>query len=329
VDTLHAQTKAMHEAQIAGAPEELKPFYTARRQRLTEIGDLTTTLAKIPANETTAEARAALTKQIDFKKAQVDDTTQLLMAPDFGKAYPIYLQLERERNEASGSTAKRWASASENYIKRLKVENAINARNTAEARGNVFSPSLLPSPTGFPPMNRGRGTPFAQFPAQPLQMQVQPQFQPQIQPVVQPVSGTQTGRRPYGVTPAWLIGSQPSPQQQQQQQAQLQQQQTQQQQQEQTLRGRAYGPDRFATGGDMSQPVFFEVPNVGLRLVTGDGKRLVSMRNGMSNLSSAPRGGAGPCFFCNGPHNSCECVILRGWHQQGLIDANGHPLRRF
>jgi hypothetical protein len=160
-------------------------------------------------------------------------------------------------------------------------------------------------------------------------MQVQPQFQPQIQPVVQPVSGTQTGRRPYGVTPAWLIGSQPSPQQQQQQQAQLQQQQTQQQQQQQTLRGRAYGPDRFATGGDMSQPVFFEVPNVGLRLVTGDGKRLVSMRNGMSNLSSAPRGGAGPCFFCNGPHNSCECVILRGWHQQGLIDANGHPLRRF
>jgi hypothetical protein len=148
----------MHEAQIAGAPEELKPFYTARRQRLTEIGDLTSTLAKIPVNETTAEARAALTKQIDFKKAQVDDTTQLLMAPDFGKAYPIYLQLERERNEASGSTAKRWASASENYIKRLKVENAINARNTAEARGNVFSPGLLPSPTGFPPMNRVAST---------------------------------------------------------------------------------------------------------------------------------------------------------------------------
>ena len=56
-----------------------------------------------------------------------------------------------------------------------------------------------------------------------------------------------------------------------------------------------------------------------MRIISGDGSRLVNMRGGRDNLDSAVRstsvGGnmpnIGPCFYCNEPHGQFECPLLR------------------
>jgi hypothetical protein len=96
---------------------------------------------------------------------------------------------------------------------------------------------------------------------------------------------------------------------------------------------RPYGPNRIAMGDDLNNPTFFTLPGGQVRIISGDGSRLVNMRGGRDNLDSAMRSASvggnmpniGPCFYCNDPHGQFECPLLRRMKAQGRIDADGHP----
>jgi hypothetical protein len=310
------QTQAMLEAQIASAPEEHKQFYRSRHQVMKEITSMSKTLQQLPASPGNAEARKSLTAAIELKQGHVDDTTHLLMADDFGKAYPVFLQLEKSRGEES-SVAKRWAAAYDECSKKARVETAMANRVIADAK--LASMGLTTAaPSGLHTFMAASTSP-----AQGM-MQAMARHTPAVQsatPYFQPQPATrtrflppQTGARPYGTTPAWMTQGQPQQQQQ---------------------RGPPPPPgeravfsyDRIAAGEDLRKPVFHN-HRAGLRLVSGDGRGLVNI-NGISNLASPISGQPGPCHFCQGPHISADCGFLRSWFSAGRIEANGHPKARW
>eukprot|EP01047_Picozoa_sp_COSAG01_P079249 COSAG01_NODE_14956_length_1391_cov_2.064241_1_plen_270_part_00 len=198
--SIAGQTQAMLEAQIASAPEEHKPFYRSRHRVMKEITSMSKTLQQMPATPGNAEARASLAASIELKQSHVDDTTHLLMAEDFSKAYPVFLQLEKTRGEESG-VAKRWSAAYDECAKKARVETALQNRVIADAKIAALGLTAAPA-TGLHNFISANASP-----AQGM-MQAMARHSPVVQPATpyyqrQPAAAVQrlvpqTGARPFG-----------------------------------------------------------------------------------------------------------------------------------
>jgi hypothetical protein len=304
---------AFMESQLANVSPQQRPIARQQLEQLREMQGLKEAARLMgPVVGANDVGLKKLQTVIDSKQQQAQDIQKLLMSNNPETDAKIFEEIQRNKGESSEMSS-RWSTAGDQLVKRLKASHALAMDGKTKFGASTITPSVITGAQqhpgfvwGGPPPPLGAAQRFAQAFRQPMTTQPGALI-PQRQQFQQPASpGAGPPLQPGTLMLQDRNGGPPR---------------------------RPYGPNRIAMGDDLNNPTFFTLPGGQVRIISGDGSRLVNMRGGRDNLDSAMRSASvggnmpniGPCFYCNDPHGQFECPLLRRMKAQGRIDADGHP----